>query len=137
MEVDLTNSELFKSFAEFEQDGVYIDLHNEFDCKVIAFSSDTKQLTLTFKANECCKRGINSVELVFDDCIIEHYSAKLNKSDTDSGTLDLMYRGRFEISSGHLGEVSDTGKHYYYINFLPDVSIELFSKSVRAKVYLG
>ncbi|MES2060389.1 MAG: hypothetical protein V4456_00615 [Bacteroidota bacterium] len=136
MEIDLTNSELFKSFAEFEKDGVYIDLHNEFDCKGIIFSGSKKQLTLLFEPNKHSTREVNSVEVFFDDCIIEQYSAKLDKSDTNSGTLDTMYRGRFEISNGQLCEMSDTGRYYYYINFLPDLNIELFAKSVNAEIML-
>lgn len=134
MEIDLTNSELFKSFAEFEQDGVYIDLHNEYDCKLIEFTGSKKQLTLLFQPNEYCTREVSGVEIVFSDCSIKQYSAKPDKANIDSGTLDIMYRGRFEMSGGQLGEVSDSDMYYYYINFLPDVAFELFAKSVKAKV---
>jgi hypothetical protein len=134
MEIDLTNSELFKSFAEFEQDDVYIDLHNEFDCKAIAFPGSKKRLTLSFQPNEYCTREISGVEIVFDDCSIEQYSAKADKPNTGLGTLDIMYRGRFEMNNGQLGELSDDGMYYYYINFLPGVAFELFARSVKAKI---
>jgi len=133
MEVDLTNFELFKNFAEFKVDDCHVDLHNEFDCQSIYFWSAKKQLTLSFKPNEYCKQKINSVEVVFDDCIIECYSAKLN-SDTDSDTIDVMYRGRFEIDNEELAEASDNGMNYYYIHLLPDTIFELFAKSVMAIV---
>lgn len=134
MEINLTDSELFKSFAEFEQDGVYIDLHTEFDCKAIEFSGSTRQLTFSFKPNKHCTREVSSVEVVFNECSIEQYSIKLDGSDTHSGTLDTMYRGRFEMSDGQLGEMSDTGRYYYYMNFLPHVGFEIFAKSVKAKI---
>jgi hypothetical protein len=135
MNVELTNFELFKSFAEFEQGGIHIDLHNEFDCKAIDFSNKQKRLILSFEPNEYCKRKVSSIEVIFDDCRIEHYYTKLNKVDVDSGILDIMYRGRFETNYEQLSEASD-GSQYYYINFLPEMCIELFSKSVRAKVNL-
>ncbi|MDB5129324.1 hypothetical protein [Mucilaginibacter sp.] len=136
MEIDLTNSELFKSFAEFEQEELHIDLHTEFDCDAIDFSSSKKQLKLSFKPNKYCKCEVKSVEVVFDDCTIERYCSKFDRTNTDSGTLDIMYRGRFEIGNDELGEISRAGLYYYYINFLPDVDFELFARSVKAKVNL-
>jgi hypothetical protein len=136
MEVDLTNSELFKSFAEFEQEELHIDLHTEFDCVAIDFSSSKRQLTLSFKRNKYCKCEVKSVEVVFDDCTIERYCSKFDRTNIDSGTLDIMYRGRFEIGNNELGEISRVGLYYYYINFLPDVGFELFARSVKAKVNL-
>jgi len=136
MEIDLTNSELFKSFAEFEHEDLHIDLHNEFDCDAIDFSSSKKQLTLSFKPNKYCKSELKGVEVVFDGCTIERYCSKFDTTNTDSGTLDIMYRGRFEIGNDKLGEISPAGLYYYYINFLPDVDFELFARSVKAKVNL-
>jgi hypothetical protein len=137
MEVDLTNSELFKSFAEFEQDGIYIDLHNEFDCKAIELSNNKKQFIISFKPNKYCRCVVMSIEVVFDDCIIKQYSSKLDKADTDLSTLYMMYRGRFETGNGQVEEISDTRGHYYYINFLPDIAFELFAKRVVAKININ
>jgi len=133
-EVDLTNSELFKSFSEFEHEALYIDLHNEFYCKSILFSNETRQLILFFKPNKYCACKINSVEVVFGDCSIEKYFSNLDKTGPESQTIDMMYRGRFEMNNGELEEVSNNGLYYYYINFLPDVSFELFARSVKANV---
>lgn len=131
MEVDLTNSELFKSFAEFEKDGIYIDLHNEFDCKTVEYSSEQQMLTLSFKPNAYCTRNVKNVDVIFEDCCIQNYSAKLDEANADLGTIDLMYRGRFELSGKQLSETSN-GRYYYYINLLPDTNFELLSKRVIA-----
>ncbi len=131
MEVDLTNFELFKSFSEFEKDGIYVDLHNDFDCKAIEYSQGKKQLTLSFKPNEYCALTIKNVQITFDDCSIQTYSSKHDKSDTDSSTIDIMYRGRIELSNHELAEILN-GRYYYFINFLPDRHFELLAKHVTA-----
>ena len=131
MEVDLTNSELFKSFAEFEKDGIYINLHNEFDCGAVEYSSEQQMLMLSFKPNVYCTRNLKRVDIIFEDCCIKNYSAKLDGANADLGTIDLMYRGRFELSDKQLSETSD-GRYYYYITLLPDTNFELLSKRVIA-----
>jgi archaellum component FlaF (FlaF/FlaG flagellin family) len=89
MEVDLTNSELFKSFTEFEKNGVYIDLHNEFDCQSIKYSSDLKQIMLSFTPNGHCTRNVKTVEVIFNDCSIERYSSKFDNQMQDQVQLTL------------------------------------------------
>lgn len=134
MEIDLTNSELFKSFAEFEKDGLYIDLHNEFDCIKIAYSSAKKQFMLSFEANQYRKGDVRSVSVIFDACTIEACSLKLGEADIDATTLDNMYRGRFEVNESELSEVSDSGMYYYYLDFLHNAHFELFARNVKAVV---
>ncbi len=136
MEVDLTNSVLFRSFAEFEQDGIYIDLHNEFVCEVIEYSSKDKRLKLLFASIDKLQNRISSVSVIFSECDIQFFSDKI-ESGSDSGTIDMIYRGRFKNETGELRESFDDGKFYYYINFLSDKSIELFAGSVKAKIDLN
>jgi len=131
MEVDLTNSELFKSFTEFEKDGIYIDLHNEFDCKAVKYSNEQQMLTLSFKPNAYRTQNVKSVDIIFDDAHIQNYSATLDQVKSDLGTIDLMYRGHFELSSGQLIETLN-GRYYYYINLLPHTNFELFARRVTA-----
>ncbi len=130
MNVDLTNFELFKSFAEFQIGSTYVDLHNEFNCNSITFSSLEKQLILAFESNEHHSDNIRHLKVIFDDCGLESYVAKLEKLTTDAQTIDTMYRRRFQ-SGNSLSEKSN-GRYYYYINFFPDTSIEVFARSVTA-----
>ena len=131
MKVDLTNFDLFKSFTEFEKEGIHIDLHNEFDCSGIEYSRQRKQLILSFKPNAHCTLNIKNVAVTFDDCSLQHYSTKNDKSDSDLSTIDIIYRGRITSSNQKSIETLD-GRYYYYINFRPDINFELWAKHVTA-----
>jgi hypothetical protein len=131
MEVELTNFELFKSFTGFEKEGIHIDLHNEFDCNAIEYSREQKQFKLSFKPNAYYTQNVKNVEVIFEDCCIQNYSAKHDGVNADLGTIDLMYRGRFELSSEQLSETLN-GRYYYYINLLPNTNFELFARRVTA-----
>lgn len=133
MNIDLTNTELFKSFAEIVIEDIYVDLHNEFDCYSINYSKS--QLSLSFKANKYNSRKIQHVEIVFKNALIELMNFKIENDKGDStNTIDNIYRGRFEIETNDLAEISDERKYYYYINFCNDYSIEVFSDLVTAEL---
>ena len=131
MEIDLTNSELFKSFTEFDVDDLNVDLHNEFDCDAIKFSGSTKELTLLFKANEFNKRAIAEVYIQFKDCSITAFDLEVVKAE--SRTIDMMYRSRFE-KNGQLHEISKEGLFYYYVNFYDGLSFEVLAREVKALI---
>jgi len=133
--IDLTQTELFKSFVEIGSGDTYVDLHNEFDCYSIDYSQIQNQLSLSFKAFKNNLRKIQHVEIVFKNVIMERMSFKIDKTNYNSEwTIDLAYRGRFEDTKGILGEMSNEGKYYYYINFYDDYSFEVFSNSVIAEL---
>jgi hypothetical protein len=133
--IDLTQTELFKSFAEMGTGDTYVDLHNEFNCYSINFSRPRTQLSLSFKASINNLRAIKHVELVFKNAVVELMNFKIDHPfDESSLTIDQLYRGRFENQSNELAEVSNEGKFYYYISFCEDHSFQVFADSVTAEL---
>lgn len=129
--VDLTKTELFKSFSEISFDDMYIDLHNEFNCYSI--KQLQTQLTLSFKASKNNSRKIQHVEIVFKDVSIRSMNFKIDENNDADWVVDIFYRGRFVDQNEVLSEVSVEGKYYYYLDFYNDYSFELFSNSVIAE----
>ncbi|HZX58837.1 MAG TPA: hypothetical protein VFE54_08930 [Mucilaginibacter sp.] len=136
LQIDLTDFELFKSFAEIEGHGLYIDLHNEFKCDSIIFQNQKRELVLSFSTEPAFKKKAKQVDIIFEDITIELFSMKDDNELPGAWTIDNIYRGRFEIDSGILSDVSNDGRYYYYIDFYQDYSFELFAKAVKANVFL-
>ena len=133
--IDLTQTELFASFAEIGNGDAYVDLHNEFYCYSINYSQNQSQLSFSFKASKNNSRKIQHVELTFKNVIIEVMNFKIDNGACNSEwTLNIAYRGRFEDQNAGLGEVSNEGKYYYYLDFYDDYSFEVFSDSVIAEL---
>ena len=133
IEIDLTNVELFKNFIEIEYDDCYVDLHNDFDCESIGYSNITGTLSLIFKPLTILVNGIKEVELLFFNVDFVKMSMVKFRGELLPGTIDTIYRGRFEESKGVLCEQSKNGKSFYYINFVGDFSFEILSNKVMAK----
>ncbi|MDB4903141.1 MAG: hypothetical protein JWQ63_2422 [Mucilaginibacter sp.] len=131
--IDLTETALFKNFAEITTDDIYVDLHNEFDCYSIDYLQKQGQLSLSFKASKNNSRTIQHVELIFKNVTVELMNFKIDNSNSE-WTIDTIYRGRFADQNDGLGEISNQGKYYYYINFYADYSFEVFSDSVIAEL---
>lgn len=107
--IELTNIELFKSLSSVESDNAIIDLHNDYVCTSIQYSTDKKMFELSFQAEN------SNVILQFKDAVITKFDL-VPKRTEDSCILNNFYRGRFEIN-GELFEYSPLGQRYYYIEF--------------------
>ena len=134
IEIDLSNIELFQNFIEIEYDDCYVNLHNDFDCESIEYSNITGTLSLIFKPLIMLSNGINEVELLFFNVDFAKMSIVKLKGELLPGTIDTIYRGRFEESKGILCEQSKNGKSFYYINFVEYFSFEILSNKVIAKL---
>jgi hypothetical protein len=66
--------------------------------------------------------------LLFEEATIANFNVNL-KGGEDSCTLDLFYRGRYEIA-GNLFEISPHGESVFYIDFFDGDSFIIFSKKV-------
>jgi hypothetical protein len=133
--INLTETELFKSFAEMGTGESYVDLHNEFECDSINYSLKLSQLSLTFKASKNNLRKIRHVEIIFKNVKIALMNFKVDNTPYNScRAIDMIYRGRFEDENSELKESSDEGKYYYYIDFLDDYSFEIFSDYAIAEL---
>lgn len=133
--IDLTTTELFKSFTEITADDIYVDLHNEFKCYAINYSQGQRQLSLSFNASKNNSREVRHVEIVFKNATIELMNFKIDVEAYNSEwTIDIVYRGRFVDKDDILKEMSIEGKYYYYLNFYEDYSFEIFSDSVIAEL---
>jgi hypothetical protein len=133
--VNLTHWELLKSFHEFDAEGFYIDLHNEFSCEIIDFDKQKSELLLSFNPinnNQKAKK----VDIIFKQISLEHFSLRNDESDKGFYTIDNIYRGLFENGTSNIQEKSDNDQYYFYIDFYQDCSFELFAKNVEANIYL-
>ncbi len=136
LQIDLTDFELSKSFAEIEGHGLYIDLHNEFKCDSIVFQNQKSELVLSFSTEPTLKKKVKQVDIIFEDITIELFSIKEDDELPGAWTINNIYRGRFENKLGVLSELSIDGRYYYYIDFYQDYSFELFARAVKANVSL-
>ena len=124
---DLTGSELFKDLASFKLDDEIIDLHNSYNCIDIVFDAVVNELKIVF---EHISEAGNKVGLVFENVSIRKMSIKLNRTP-DSQTLNILYRGRFEVNNV-LYEYSSLQQSYFYFEFEEGDAFEVFSDKVFA-----
>ena len=125
--IDLTNTELFLDLTTIKYGESFFDLHNDYDCTDINYKLLSKTISFLFQpsTSEPLKKGLC---LLFEDATIVDFNVNLKRT-SDSFTLDLFYRGRYEID-GKLFEISPHGEGYFYIGFFEGDSFEIFSKKV-------
>jgi len=131
VQVDLTKTELFKSFCEIEVDALYVDLHNAFDCYDISYLNSLEQLSIKFKSNKYNNSKTNHVELIFKSVVMEVMNFKV-ESNLNPWTVSIMYRGRCDAENESLAEMTADGKYYYCLDFYDDYAFELRASSVIA-----
>lgn len=111
---------LFEILLEFDIDGEHIDLHNDFSCRSIRFSKSNNTLILLFKHDLL----LTTLTLTF--CDVSIVEINMDFDGIEEGlTLDLLYRGRYEVD-GKLFDVSDDGRGYLYMESCEGQSIEFF-----------
>ncbi|MET3875549.1 MULTISPECIES: hypothetical protein [Chitinophaga] len=119
---DVTHTPLFESILQGEIDGNYYDLHNDYQCIKIKLDPEEKLLQLRFTNDDF------KIIAEFHQATITSFSIHPERT-ADSSTLDQFYRGKFKYNN-NLHEITAQGKYYYYLSFLGNDAIELFSKRV-------
>jgi hypothetical protein len=128
--IDLSNAELFLDLTTIDYDGSFFDLHNEYECTEINYNLFEKSINFLFqpRASAQIKKDLY---LLFEDATIANCTINLKRT-ADSGTLDLFYRGRYEIAD-KIFETSSDGENIFYVNFIEGDSFIIFSKKVTLK----
>lgn len=123
--IDITGGELFKDLMCFQIQNKVIDLHNDYECESIKYRHEEKKLIFMFNRQAFSN---SKITLVFEGVSIQKCDLYLSRT-ADSGTLNVFYRGRFEVD-GNLYEKSKSNQEYYYIEFENGDKFELFSTKV-------
>jgi hypothetical protein len=123
--MDLTHATLFQPLVAFSIEGLEVDLHNEFDCRVIYFNKRVLSLSFMNVAKN------QTVTISFEDALIYVLSVDLGRQDC---TLDQFYRGRFEEQGGLLASYDKQGRSYFYLNFDRGSEIQLLARIVTASL---
>src|SRR5687768_9975936 len=112
--IDLTNTELFLELTTIEYGESFFDLHNDYNCVDINYKLPDKTIRFLFQPRipEPTKKDLC---LLFEEATIADLHVNLKRTE-DSCTLDLFYRGRYEID-GNLIEFSPLGEGIFYIDF--------------------
>lgn len=120
---------LFENLAQYELNGVFIDLHNDYECKEITLING--DLRLEFKGNQNGKW----VRLSFRQVDFGAFSIFLSEGK-EGLILDNLYRGRI-IENGQLIETSDKGKGYFYLEFYAGQKAEFWAQGLEADLNAG
>ncbi|MFC3354964.1 hypothetical protein [Sphingobacterium zeae] len=129
--ISLPQFELFKDIVAIDLDGIYLDLHNDYDCIRVLYNSAYNEFRLTFKrVNLATDANYDLVDLVFIDAVMETCLFVLDEYvSNEFKTIDLMYRGRFENET-ELAEFDGFGRSLYYIGFYRGIELKVFSTSL-------
>lgn len=132
IKIILSDSKLFKNLAEIQSNGIYIDLHNDYECTQFQFDKKEHVVKIRFLNVDSTKEN-KQVDVIFNDVEVVKMSLPLQKGLYNAIIVDNFYRGRFE-KDGILYEQSPDGKAYYYIEFDEEYNAELFASNVSALV---
>ncbi|MGJ1228261.1 hypothetical protein ACR78H_22180 [Sphingobacterium siyangense] len=111
--------------------GIYLDLHNDYDCIRLAYKAAYIEFRLTFKrVNLATDANYGLVDLVFIDAVVETYLFVLDEAVyNEFKTIDLLYRGRFE-NGNELAEFDRSGRSLYYISFYSGIELKVFATAL-------
>lgn len=125
MKLNIADIKLFESLIDFDVEGQYVDLHNDYLCIKIEYEEEEGLLRLIFYNNI----HSNYIELRFE-CVFFSKQVVPNFEIGKEGVrLDNMYRGRFEIKQ-KLYELTDSFCGYIYIDFLNGTNLEFYAKTL-------
>ncbi|ULT23507.1 hypothetical protein KUH03_30700 [Sphingobacterium sp. E70] len=129
--IRLPQSELFKDIVAVDLDGIYLDLHNDYDCFRLAYKVAFNEFRLTFKRiNLATDANYDLVDLVFIDAVMETCLFVFNEDvSNEFKTIDLLYRGRFE-NGNELAEFDRSGRSLYYISFYSGIELKVFATAL-------
>jgi hypothetical protein len=123
--IELTDIEIFKDLISLDLEIRTFDLHNDYKCDTINLNGINNSLSLLFRHNSI---ETEKVCLLFKNISIKKLNFFPDRT-SDSKTIDLIYRGRFETETG-LQEYSNSGQGYFYIQFVTGDEIELLAEKV-------
>lgn len=127
-EVEIIEPKLFDGLAQVQIDEHYFDFHNDYNCYRIDYQESQKELILSFSVSELDTQHVPHIDIKFIDVIIDIIKFEPGTAD-DMMTIDLFYRGRFDVD-GELKERTFDNKLYYYLEFYSGCSITLFASKV-------
>lgn len=129
--ISLPQSELFRNNVEIDLDGIYLDLHNDYNCVRLAYNAAFGEFRLIFKRiNLKTDVNYNLVDVVFIDALMDTCIFVFDEDVSgEFSTIDLLYRGRFE-NGNELAEFDGSGRYLYYISFYSGVELEVFAKAL-------
>lgn len=129
--ISLPQSELFKDIVAIDLDGIYLDLHNDYDCIRVLYNAAYNEFRLTFKrVNLATDANYDLVDLIFVDALMETCLFVFDEDVPDDfKTIDLLYRGRFENETA-LAEFDGSGRSLYYIVFYSGIELKVFATSL-------
>ena len=128
--IDLSNAELFLDLTTINYDGSFFDLHNDYEGADINYNLFEKTISFLFQPRASAQLK-KDLYLLFEDATIANCTINLKRT-ADSSTLDLFYRGRYEIAD-KIVEISSAGENIFYVNFIEGDSFIIFSKKVTLK----
>ncbi len=131
----LPQSELFKNDAAIDLDGIYLDLHNDYDCVRLAYNAASSEFRLNFKRIDLeTDLNYDLVELVFIDTVMETCLLVFDEDFfAEIKTIDLLYRGRFE-KGNELAEFDSSGRSLYYISFYSGLELKVFARALEVEL---
>lgn len=124
--IDLTNKELFEDITYIVILGENFDLHNDFKCIGVKYSENERRCSFFFKKVSEEEKPV--MLLLFEDAIISKCELNFQEGFT-STTLNLFYRGRFELD-GKLFEKTESNEKYFYIEFETGGKFEFLATKV-------
>ncbi|WP_367331779.1 hypothetical protein [Sphingobacterium multivorum] len=133
--ISLPQSELFKNDVAIDLDGIYLDLHNDYDCVRLAYNEAFGEFRLNFKRIDLeTDLNYDLVELVFIDTVMDTCLLVFDEGFfADIKTIDLLYRGRFE-KGNELAEFDSSGRSLYYISFYGGLELKVFAKALEVEL---
>ncbi|PUV26334.1 hypothetical protein [Sphingobacterium athyrii] len=129
--ISLPQSELFKNSIVIDLEGTYLDLHNDYDCIRLAYTTVDNEFRLTFKrVNLVTDANYDLVDVVFIDAIMDTCLFVFDEDVSEEfRTIELLYRGRFE-NGNELAEFDRSGRSLYYISFYSGIELKVFAKAM-------
>lgn len=117
-----TSIEFIKNLIQLEYDNRYYDLHNDYNCEKVSYS--TGELLIKLKS-------LTDGDLLFLKFMDVEITSMdfFNVKEIAGLTLDSIYRGRVEFN-GELKEVSEDGKGYFYLEFYEGQKLEFWAKGL-------
>jgi hypothetical protein len=125
--IELTNTDLFLDLTTVKYGESFFDLHNDYDCEGINYKLLNKTISFLFQPR-IPEQAKKELCLLFEEATIADFKVNL-KHTADRRTVDLFYRGRYEMG-GNLFEISPNGEGIFYIDFWEGDSFVIFSKKV-------
>lgn len=132
MKIDITNTPLFEQLLEYETDGLYFDLHNDYECKKIS-NKNSSNIEFVFKPIIQTKE---TIRLTFHSAVVVESTYVINDLQK-TVTLDNFHRGRILQENKELVDKTLTDEKCYYLEFYEGQTIQILAQKVSFSVLLS